>query len=221
MPRPPSDIRHRLIEAARARFLVLGVDGASLREIARDAGTNIGMVVYYFPTKDELFLAVVEDVYGKIVDDVEHILKSGGLAKERLRRIFIRLGTASDVELEVLRLIIREVLGSSARLRQVLARFMRGHIPLLLGTLQEGVRRGELDDKIPLPLLLLLVFGIGALPQVIRRASRSVPLLSSLPDAETLATLSADLLSAIAGPPSKRDRSSHRAKRLRAKRRAS
>jgi AcrR family transcriptional regulator len=35
-----------------------GVDGASLREIAREAGTNIGMVVYYFATKDDLFLAV-------------------------------------------------------------------------------------------------------------------------------------------------------------------
>ena len=70
MARPRSDIRPRIVDSARARFLSLGVDGASLREIARDAGTNIGMVAYYFPTKDDLFLAVVEEVYASEVADL-------------------------------------------------------------------------------------------------------------------------------------------------------
>ena len=60
--------------AARERFLTEGVDGASLREIARDAGTSIGMVYYYFPTKDELFLAVVEEVYAKLLADLASAL---------------------------------------------------------------------------------------------------------------------------------------------------
>jgi AcrR family transcriptional regulator len=65
MPRPKSDIDARIVAAARARFLVEGVDGASLRSIAQDAGTNVGMIYYYFPTKDDLFLGVVEDVYAR------------------------------------------------------------------------------------------------------------------------------------------------------------
>jgi len=57
------------VEAAPSRFLLEGVDGASLRSIARDAGTSIGMVYYYFKTKDELFLAVIETAYrGLLVD---------------------------------------------------------------------------------------------------------------------------------------------------------
>jgi AcrR family transcriptional regulator len=44
MARPASDIQKRIFVAARARFLSEGVDGASLRQIAKDAGTNIGMV---------------------------------------------------------------------------------------------------------------------------------------------------------------------------------
>jgi AcrR family transcriptional regulator len=44
MARPRSDIRPRLLASARARFLREGVDGASLRSIAKDAATNIGMV---------------------------------------------------------------------------------------------------------------------------------------------------------------------------------
>jgi AcrR family transcriptional regulator len=44
MARPASDIAPRIVHAARERFLFEGVDGASLRNIAKDAGTNIGMV---------------------------------------------------------------------------------------------------------------------------------------------------------------------------------
>ena len=67
MPRPPSDIAARIVEAARDRFLLQGVDGASLRSIAADAGTNIGMVYYYFKTKDDLFLAVIEEAYAQLL----------------------------------------------------------------------------------------------------------------------------------------------------------
>ena len=62
MARPRSDIQKRIVLAARTRFLADGVDGASLRHIARAARTSIGMVYYYFPTKDDLFLAVVEEL---------------------------------------------------------------------------------------------------------------------------------------------------------------
>ena len=134
MARPRSDIQPRIVEAARGRFLAQGVDGASLREIARDAGTNIGMIVYYFPTKDDLFLSVVEDVYAKLVHDLAQILGAERTARERLRDAFVRLGTASDLELEVMQLMAREAMSSSARLRRILARFMRGHVPLVMAT---------------------------------------------------------------------------------------
>ena len=40
MARPRTDIRARIVRAARARFLAAGVDGASLREIAQLAKTQ-------------------------------------------------------------------------------------------------------------------------------------------------------------------------------------
>ncbi|MBV9948656.1 MAG: TetR/AcrR family transcriptional regulator, partial [Myxococcales bacterium] len=171
MARPRGDIRPRIVEAARARFLAEGVDGASLREIAREAGTSIGMIVYYFPTKDDLFLAVVEEVYSRVVVDLTKLLSADAPAADRLREVFIRLGRASDLELDVIRLVVREALSSSSRLQGVLARAMRGHIPLLLSTIQDGIEAGEFDQSIPAPLILLAVFGLGAAPQIARRAA--------------------------------------------------
>jgi TetR/AcrR family transcriptional regulator len=216
MARPRTDIRPRIIEAARARFLISGVDGAALREVARDAGTSLGMISYYFPSKDDLFLAVVDDVYEGIVSDLEHLLRSDGPARDRLRRAFIRLGNASETEFDVLRLIIRESLGSSRRLRQILGRLNSGHVPLVVETLKDGVRQGEFDRAIPIPLLFLAALGVGALPQVLRRASRPLPIMSLLPDAETLAAWSVESLSRAVGPAhAKRPRSARASARPR------
>jgi AcrR family transcriptional regulator len=194
MARPRSDIQPRIVEAARARFLAEGVDGASLREIARDAGTNIGMIVYYFPTKNDLFLAVIEEVYEGLVSDMTKILGPDGLARERLRSAFVRLGSASDRELDVIQLMAREALSSSTRLRRIVARLMRGHVPLVMATISDGIRTGEFDSTIPAPFILLAAVGLGALPQIARRASHVLPVFSSLPGPDRLADISIGLL---------------------------
>lgn len=194
MARPRSDIRPRILEAARVRFLAEGVDGASLRAIASDARTNIGMIVYYFENKDDLFLAVVEEIYSGFVADIEKVLGADASARERLRGALVRLGHSSDVELDIIRLVLREALSSSTRFRRIVARFMRGHMALLAETIADGVRAGEFRESIPAPLILLAVVGLGGVPQLARRAFGDVPLFAGLPRVERLADLSIDAL---------------------------
>jgi AcrR family transcriptional regulator len=194
MARPRSDIQPRIVRAARERFLAEGVDGASLRTIASDAGTNVGMVFYYFPTKDDLFLAVVEEVYSKLLDDLGVALAGDAPVRDRLKRVFTRIGGASDEEMQVVRLVIRESLLSSARFQRVFARMQRGHVAMLLTAFGEGVRSGEIDASIPLPMLLLTALGMGAMPQFVRRAAGDQPPFAMLPGPEELAQISVDLL---------------------------
>ena len=141
MARPRTDIEPRIVLAARKRFLAEGVDGASLRTIAKDAGTNVGMIFYYFPTKDDLFLAVVEEVYSKLLADVARALAGDGALRDRLGLAFVRLGKASEEELSVVRLVVREVLLSTERYARVFARMQRGHLALFVATLAEEKRR--------------------------------------------------------------------------------
>jgi len=219
MPRPRSDIQPRIVHAARARFLESGVDGASLRAIASDAGTNVGMVFYYFPTKDDLFLAVIEDVYVKLLDDIAAALAGDAPVRERLERVFARLGRASEDELTVVRLVVREVLLSHERFGRVFARMQRGHVAMILSTLVEGTARGEIDASVPPPLLLLSCIGLGALPQMVRRAAGDRAPFSALPAPEKLAHESVELLfraigskkkSLAATPPRSRKRAAVR-----------
>jgi AcrR family transcriptional regulator len=188
MARPRSDIVERIVHAARERFLLEGVDGASLRRIARDAKTNIGMVYYYYPTKDDLFLAVVEEVYVKLLADLEHALAPDAPTDERIRRLYVRIGKVDRSEFEVLRLVVREALISSARLDRLLQRFLRGHIPLIVNTVSDGVAAGAMRRDVHPALLMMAVLAIGGPPQLIGTVARERFGVSDLPTAEELAS---------------------------------
>ena len=184
MARPKSDIEPRIVHAARHRFLADGVDGASLRGIARDAGTNIGMIYYYFPTKDDLFLAVVEEIYEKVLADVAQTLSQSSRFEDRVRGFYARMAAMNDTEAQVFRLVAREALSSSARLERVIDRFKRGHIPLMLQTVGDGIAEGKLSHELHPALLAMATLVIGAVPTMIRRVAADQLPWVGLPDGE-------------------------------------
>jgi AcrR family transcriptional regulator len=161
MARPRSDIAPRILRAARRRFLAKGVDGASLRGIAADARTSIGMVYYYFPSKDDLFLAVVESVYLGFLQDLERVLDAGRPVVERIEGLYRRIGAATPLERDVLRLMLREALTSPARLGRLIRRFRHGHVPLLLSLVRDGFAAGTFAPDLPPPLVLMAMMALG------------------------------------------------------------
>ncbi|HVU06142.1 MAG TPA: TetR/AcrR family transcriptional regulator [Polyangiaceae bacterium] len=168
MARPRSDIQTRILHAARARFLAEGVDGASLRQIARAAKTSIGMVYYYFPTKDDLFLAVVEEVYALLLSDLLPALDPSLPVRERILRLYERVGRITDDERMVIRLVLREAFISSSRMDSILERFQRGHLPLMLRLLMDGVSSGEFDPSIHPVVVMLSLMALGGPAQLLR-----------------------------------------------------
>jgi AcrR family transcriptional regulator len=196
MARPPSDIAPRIIHAARERFLFEGVDGASLRNIAKDAGTNIGMVYYYFKTKDDLFLAVIEEVYGKLLADMRAIMAEPTPPEESIARLYQRVAAMSDDESKTVRLILREALVSSARLGRLATRFLEGHIPLILDLLQRGTAQGGLRSDLHPVAQMAAMFILGLMPQIGRRqlSATGLSFVDQLPPATTVANIMYDVL---------------------------
>jgi len=200
MPRPKGDIEPRIVAAARRRFEKEGVDGASLRAIAKDAATSIGMIYYYFPTKDDLFLSVVESTYERVLADLEATLAPSIPVRERLVNLFTRLARLSDEELSMMRLIAREALVSSSRLDRLIERFKLGHVPLIVRTILDGMREGLLDRSRHPLVLLFATAGLAGPPQLMRRVLGDRLPLPSAPDGETLARELVDVLLNGVGP---------------------
>ncbi|MBC7298802.1 MAG: helix-turn-helix transcriptional regulator, partial [Demequina sp.] len=60
MPRPATDKRERLADAALHLAYRHGFASTSIADIAEHAGVASGSVYYYFKTKDDVGLAVVD-----------------------------------------------------------------------------------------------------------------------------------------------------------------
>jgi AcrR family transcriptional regulator len=86
-PKAPAENRARILSAAIAEFASRGFEGASMDAIAARTNTTRALINYYFGSKERLYLAVLERVYGEI-RDAERALALDHLAPaEAIRRI--------------------------------------------------------------------------------------------------------------------------------------
>jgi AcrR family transcriptional regulator len=102
--------RERILEAAVAAFAEKGFLGASTREIARRAGTNQGLITYHFRSKDELWRAAAESIFGGLGRQLAERLAALEHAdpRERAReaiREYVRFAAAHP---ELFRLLVDE-----------------------------------------------------------------------------------------------------------------
>ena len=68
--------KKKILGAAKVVFLEKGFDGARMQEIANKAGINKSMLNYYFRFKENLFEAIFEEEFLKLVPKISIILKS-------------------------------------------------------------------------------------------------------------------------------------------------
>ena len=113
-----AETRERIVEAATATFAERGFLGASTREIAARANANQGLITYHFKTKDELWRAAADRIFGmlraRISERVDSLQSDDPreLARELIRE-YVRF-TAEHPEL--FRLMLDEGSTASERL---------------------------------------------------------------------------------------------------------
>jgi len=76
-----------ILVAARGEFAQHGLGGARMDRIAERAGLNKRLIYYYFTSKDDLFLAVLERTYGDIREAERHLHLTDLTPVEGLRRL--------------------------------------------------------------------------------------------------------------------------------------
>ncbi len=79
-----STTEEKIYEAARRIFILKGMEGARMQEIADEAGMNKALLHYYFRSKENLFKAVFKDIFTKFFSKVKDTLFSDISAKEKL-----------------------------------------------------------------------------------------------------------------------------------------
>lgn len=90
-------MRERIVAGAKRAFAASGFRGAAVPAIAAEAGVSVGLIYRYFPSKEELFLAVCERETQARLDDLAAGLGRITNPRERLAAA-VELFIASLVE---------------------------------------------------------------------------------------------------------------------------
>ena len=74
------------MQSAAKVFARRGLQQASIDEVAEDAGFTKGAFYANFKSKEELFLAMLDERFAKRIEDIEHVVASDGSAVQKARR---------------------------------------------------------------------------------------------------------------------------------------
>ncbi|HEY6777125.1 MAG TPA: TetR/AcrR family transcriptional regulator [Thermoleophilaceae bacterium] len=78
--------RARLMRSAATVAARRGLERASLDEVAEEAGFTKGAVYANFRSKEDLFLAMLDERFAKRVEELDRVLAAGGTPEEQARR---------------------------------------------------------------------------------------------------------------------------------------
>lgn len=145
-PTQETDLRARLLDAARALFAEQGFEKTSTREIARRVGANVALIAYHFGGKEELYLAVMEDLAARMQASPVFTISLEGMDRAAFRQLLrsvIALHLRSLMaEPELMLIVQRELLDGAPRSLPLINGLMQQLLNGLVATLKEGKRMG-------------------------------------------------------------------------------
>ena len=140
--------RHRLLAAGRLLFARDGFEGASIRDITREAGANLGAVTYHFGSKEALYHEVLQTVLTPLRDRILAACSAPAPPLERLagviRQFFQHLEAAPDQP----RFFLQEMVVDGPPPRPILE-VMIPVTRAVAGVVAEGQRDGSIRPGIP------------------------------------------------------------------------
>jgi TetR/AcrR family transcriptional regulator len=168
------DLRAKLLKLAEQMFAERGFDGVSLRDLADEAGLTPAMIHYYFKNKDGLYAAMLDDVTGRLLEQVETAAAIG--ANEDPFKSFMDIASKTVLaEPWAVSLIMRDVLLQPGPLRD---RFIENYaskvLALMADVIIEGKKKGEIRSDLDEGFTAISLLGLTAFPFIARGVAESV-----------------------------------------------
>lgn len=153
------EVRSRLLEAAARHFSEAGLERASVDAISTAAGFAKGTVYNYFPSKEALFGAVIEEASRRATERYREV-EVGESTREHLLAL-------ARADLEVLRenesfmkVLVREAMSFHPERYALVMEHLEPYVKEVEAALARGVKRGEVRADRPVAQLALLFVGL-------------------------------------------------------------
>jgi AcrR family transcriptional regulator len=159
---PRHERRRQLLDAALEVFVSQGYHAAAMDEIAERAGVSKPVLYQHFPSKLELYLALLDESVDTLLETVRDALRSNPDPKQRVAATFVAYFEYVGGEAEAYRLVFESDLANEALVRDRLDRVQRDCAAMVSQTVSEDT--GLSDDE-----ARLLSVGLVGMAQVTAR----------------------------------------------------
>lgn len=151
--------RDKILQAAEKLFAEKGFSTTSISDIALQAKVNRALIFYYFKSKKELCLHVVEQTHreslSRIKKEVSCLTEPLGKLKKWVELVVPLMFAKRDVW----RTIVREVLGLGEGLNLPLKKFIEEWLDFLKEIILEGIEKGTFKEFDP-TMTAISLFGM-------------------------------------------------------------
>ncbi len=151
----PSDSREALLQAAKRVFAAKGFEGATVKDLADEAGVNVSLVSYHFGGKENLYRECMESFGTERVESVERMLKTPTSTEEfklRLKMFAEDIIAIHEREGDTCRMIHRSMDTldpvSVDIFKNIFVRIFNALLKFVESGKRNGLVKGELDTEI-------------------------------------------------------------------------
>lgn len=163
------DTRSRVLHAAFRVFAEHGYTGATLDDVAADAGLTKGAVYWHFASKDDLCMALIEERFRseaiRIPADIHEAVRDGG--GERVLSAFVAHEVQQARDAERWRRLGFEFISRSRnpalrrRYAELARRIHADTIPVIQELIDRGIMAKDLDPRAVAVVWRCLLLGMG------------------------------------------------------------
>ena len=146
--RRPADTRDRVLQVAQALFAERGYRGTSLRDIAKRIGIKAPSLLHHFPSKQQLYIAVLDRMFESIENRANAIAWGRESPQERMRQAVADAIDFIASRPDFVRIMWKEMADESGVGRPVLKRRLPPLFSIALNFIFRGQREGAFRPEV-------------------------------------------------------------------------
>jgi len=155
----PADKRSAILDAALKTFVKRGYPQTRVAEIASEAGVAEGTLYNYFPSKEDLLLALFDEKWGGIIDQIKKRIEHLDNPNDKLKAIFsivIRMFKKNRHLAEIFMIDMKQ---SSIFFNNYTIDRIVDFIDMIEAILEEGKRMGIYRKDLDTRVAKMVIFG--------------------------------------------------------------
>lgn len=144
----PKYSREKLMEAATTLFANKGFAAVSIRELALEAGTNSGMISYYFGGKEGLYAEVLESQFKAFFSALMPIFKNETDTMQKIKEFSQTLSSLHKESPCLMRLYYSELTNPTACFETIVKKYIAAGAKMLENTIAQGISEGNIKKNL-------------------------------------------------------------------------